>query len=314
MDANTAAWATTATGNLFHLFAEGRFVGAGCRSNLRYPIGATLQTEADLKRRLSTVQAKAAGLEMCARCATAFANLVERDAELVPAKEPVPAGSEATAHFTEVPAPGTRILTPHGPGEVIEGSGVVRDGHPNVGLVWAEVMLDPTAKIPWRSRTRVFLVEMRPEPAATAQDGPCCEHASMYHGARGCDECACSVPRAAMAAHGGGAPAEPTLADEAAAIPVEEPVLGPLETEFMDLLANGTQINNAGRMVGLDAGRTVQLLKAIEHALSADSAWHAVAIFAARRAYSRAAALVSAEGADAHGKLDALVRCNDLHI
>lgn len=306
MDANTAAWATTATGNLFHLFAEGRFTGAACRGNLRYTIGATLQTEADLKRRLSTVQAKAAGLEMCTRCATAFANIVERDAE----REQ----KEATAHFTEVPAPGTRVLTPRGPGEVAETTGVVREGHPNAGLVWAEVWLDPTAKISWRMRTRIFLVEMRPESAATAQDGPCCEHASMYHGARGCDECACSVPRAAMAAHGGGAPAEPTLADEAAAIPVEEPVLGPLETEFMDLLANGTQINNAGRMVGLDAGRTVQLLHAIRVTLGAESAWHAVAIFAARRAYSRAAALVSAEGADAHGKLDALVRVADLHI
>lgn len=314
MDANTAAWATTATGNLFHLFAEGRFVGAGCRSNLRYPIGATLQTEADLKRRLSTVQAKAAGLEMCTRCATAFVNLVERDAEPeVPTEEP-PAGAEATAHFTEVPAPGTRVLTPRGPGETTGVSGEVRDGHPNAGLVWAEVMLDPTAKISWRSRTRVFLVEMRPESAATAQDAPCCEHASMYHGARGCDECACSLPRAAMAAHGGAAPQEPTPADEAAAIPVEEPVLNSLETEFMDLLANGVQINNAGRMVGLNAGQTVQLLHAIRVTLGAESAWHAVAIFAARRAYSRAAALVAAEGADAHGKLDALVRASDLHI
>lgn len=306
MDTNTPAWATTATGNLFHLFAEGRFVGAGCRSNLRYPIGAMLQTEAELKRRLSTVQAKAAGLKMCTRCATAFANLVERDAERVQ--------KEATAHFTEVPAPGTRVLTPRGPGEIREGSGVVRDGHPNAGLVWAEVSLDPTPKIPWHSRTRVFLVEMRPEPAATVQDGPCCEHASMYHGARGCDECACSVPRAAMAAHGGAAPQEPTLADEAAAIPVEEPTLNPQETEFMDLLANGVQINNAGCMVGLNGGEMVQLLETIKHTLSAVGAWHAVAIFAARRAYSRAAALVSAEGADAHAKLDALVRCDNLHI
>lgn len=314
MDTNTPAWATTATGNLFHLFAEGRFTGAACRSNLRYAIGATLQTEADLKRRLSTVQAKAAGLEMCTRCATAFANLVERDAEPeVPTEEP-PAGAEATAHFTEVPAPGTRVLTPRGPGEVAETTGVVRDGHPNAGLVWAEVNLDPTAKTPWHSRARVFLVEMQPEPAATVHDGPCCEHASMYHGARGCDECACSVPRSAMAAHGGAVPAEPTLADEAAAIPVEEPVLNSQETEFLDLLANGVQINNAGRMVGLDAGQTVQLLHAIRVTLGAESAWHAVAIFAARRAYSRAAALVSAEGADAHGKLDALVRIPNLHI
>ncbi|MFC9732351.1 hypothetical protein ACFWGM_17515 [Streptomyces roseolus] len=43
--------------------------------------------------------------------------------------------------------------------------------------------------------------------AAPVAEGPCCEHASIYHGARGCGECACTAPRAGMAAHGGIVPA-----------------------------------------------------------------------------------------------------------
>lgn len=52
-----------------------------------------------------------------------------------------------------------------------------------------------------------------------AEEGPCCEHATMYHGARGCSECGCTAPRSSMSAHGGAAPAEvdPAAAAEEAA-------------------------------------------------------------------------------------------------
>ncbi|MFB7341259.1 hypothetical protein ACFCZ6_14475 [Streptomyces hydrogenans] len=54
---------------------------------------------------------------------------------------------------------------------------------------------------------------------AAPVETPCCEHATMYHGGRGCDLCDCSIPRAALRAHGGIFPA-----------PVKEPV-APVTTE-----------------------------------------------------------------------------------
>ena len=44
-----------------------------------------------------------------------------------------------------------------------------------------------------RDRDHAEAMEMN--AAFDAQQTPCCEHAPMYHGARGCDECACKAPR-----------------------------------------------------------------------------------------------------------------------
>ncbi|WP_435187020.1 hypothetical protein [Streptomyces sp. bgisy126] len=48
---------------------------------------------------------------------------------------------------------------------------------------------------------------------AAPVEAPCCEHASMYHGNSGCDECGCPTSRAAMPAHGGTVPAAPVRRD-----------------------------------------------------------------------------------------------------
>ena len=55
---------------------------------------------------------------------------------------------------------------------------------------------------------------------ARNQAGPCCDHATMYHGAQGCDLCECSTPRDATPAHGGLAAPAATETDPAPEFPV----------------------------------------------------------------------------------------------
>lgn len=123
-------------------------------------------------------------------------------------------------------------------------------------------------------------------PAEDASVAPetCCDHAPMYHGARGCDECVCAAPRN-----------RPTNTPDDKEETVTIPLTGPLterQTDILNYMAKGHRYQKIGTLMGLSVHQVKLEAHALIKKMGAQTAAHALATYATAQAYSNAAAQV----------------------
>lgn len=131
-----------------------------------------------------------------------------------------------------------------------------------------------------------------PAPSTKTADAPCCEHASMYHGAKGCDECSCTTARADMTAHQGTV-TDTTTEDNDMTNP--RPITGPLtrrQTQVMDLLLDDRRQTEVATTLGVSAPYVSEEAQIASRKLKARTTNGGVANYATAKAYIQAAELI----------------------
>lgn len=111
-----------------------------------------------------------------------------------------------------------------------------------------------------------------------------CDHAPMYHGGRGCDECVCTAPRNC-----------PTNTPDDKEETVTIPLTGTLterQTDILDYMAKGHRYQKIGTLMGLSVHQVKLEAHALIKKMGAQTAAHALATYATAQAYSNAAAQV----------------------
>lgn len=147
-------------------------------------------------------------------------------------------------------------------------------------------------------------LEMNEAIGAKIADAPCCEHASMYHGAKGCGECSCTTARADMTAHQGTAT---NITTENNDMTNPRPITGPLtrrQTQVMDLLLDDRRQTEVATTLGVSAPYVSEEAQIASRKLKARTTNGGVANYATAKAYIQAAELIEASIQDLYGDPD----------
>lgn len=229
MDRNAKVWGTTRTGLVYHMFDSNGH--AECRYNIRQGQGELRSLEELVK--LFGGQR----VERCTKCTEKF-ELIGRFDEHMAAAKTVTASEARVVELMAAPAPqpltqadvdAMLAVTP----EMVQALRTLRmypESNPDFPGIGAAIdILDNAGVYAAIDETPAggvlaAISNCTCPPSYAANDHhdagcpdapaetPCCEHATMYHGARGCDTCACAAPRETLKAHQGQAAA---LADVA---------------------------------------------------------------------------------------------------
>lgn len=144
-------------------------------------------------------------------------------------------------------------------------------------------------------RVDFLIKESKKESACVHQahaDAPCCEHASMHHGAKGCDECSCTTARSDTTAHQG-AVTDTTTEENSVTNP--RPITGPLtrrQTQVMDLLLDDRRQTEVATTLGVSAPYVSEEAQIASRKLKARTTNGGVANYATAKAYIQAAELI----------------------
>lgn len=117
--------------------------------------------------------------------------------------------------------------------------------------------------------------------------GACCEHAPMYHGARGCDECGCSTPRDQVNTYD----KENDMADE---VKDRTGPLSELQHKMMLSLLTGASHVEAGRANGKGPTHTSNIVSAAVAKMGCRRTGQALGYYATHLAYLEAASVLEA--------------------